>query len=149
MQTIIVTPKSNALERLAALCGVPDSSTTSTGKQLTIDEEFSSYIKAARSSNEFAKFWCTHQHVLPRLAKLVRRAAAVNCIIRDGLSFGSFRTPGMTGFLSILAPDYLALYLMASLARQCVTLNWSSVKERERKGTHENCVAIDKHRLSL
>ena len=40
---------------------------------MTLDEEISAYVEAARSANNFQSFWISHEKSLPRLAQLVRR----------------------------------------------------------------------------
>ena len=44
---------------------------------MSLDEEISSYIKAAQSSNDFRQFWITHSKQLPRLSSLVRRVNVI------------------------------------------------------------------------
>ena len=40
---------------------------------MTLDEEISAYVEAAKSSTDFQSFWKQHSKSLPRLAHLVRR----------------------------------------------------------------------------
>lgn len=73
------TRKVDPLQKLAAICHRVSSSTTSTttNRTVTIDEELSEYIKAAQSANNFQKFWSDHDKYLPRLSTLVRRINAI------------------------------------------------------------------------
>jgi hypothetical protein len=75
-------PRRNALDVLSQMCGDPSptvssTSTSSTLKTLTIDEELSRYIAKATSGGDFQPFWNTHQSLFPRLAQLVRRYGIV------------------------------------------------------------------------
>jgi len=65
--------KLNPLDKLAAVCGLTITSSTTSKKAMTLDEELCSYIKAAKSSDDFQEFWAAHHEQLPRLSKLVRR----------------------------------------------------------------------------
>lgn len=72
----------NALDVFSQMCGdfsatMPSTSTSSTIKTLTIDEELSRYIVKATSGGDFQPFWNTHQSLFPRLAQLVRRYGIV------------------------------------------------------------------------
>ena len=71
----IATSKPNSLQYLAMICGHSVTFTTSAvSKQpITLDEELSLYVDAARSATDFQEFWITHEKSLPRLARLVRR----------------------------------------------------------------------------
>ena len=65
------TIKLNPLQKLALVCGRTIS--PSTGKKsMTLDEEISSYVKAAKSAANFEEFWFLHQDHFPRLSNLVR-----------------------------------------------------------------------------
>ena len=65
--------KLNPLDKLAAVCGLTITSSTTSKKAMTLVEELCSYIKAAKSSDDFQEFWAAHHEQLPRLSKLVRR----------------------------------------------------------------------------
>ena len=68
--------KTNPLEKLANLCGYNSTQTTTTTtshKSFTLDEEISAYIDAAQSASDFPQFWTSHHQSLPRLSHLVRR----------------------------------------------------------------------------
>ncbi|CAM4976506.1 unnamed protein product, partial [Rotaria socialis] len=71
--TALRASKLSPLEKLAAVCGPTISSTTVTEKFMTLDEEISGYIKAARSADDFQEFWTFYCTKLPRLSNLVRR----------------------------------------------------------------------------
>jgi hypothetical protein len=79
MQTTRTTTKttneSNPLYELAVLCGHTVSFPTSTvsRQSMTLDEELSAYIEAARSNKNFREFWMSHEKTLPRLAHLVKQ----------------------------------------------------------------------------
>ncbi|CAF4052930.1 unnamed protein product, partial [Rotaria magnacalcarata] len=69
--TALRASKLSPLEKLAAVCGHTISSTTVTEKFMTLDEEISGYIKAARSADDFQEFWTSYCTKLPRLSNLV------------------------------------------------------------------------------
>ena len=75
--------KPTPLEKLAAMCGYTFSLSRTADKLMSLDEEISSYIKAAQSSNDFRQFWITHSKQLPRLSSLVRR---VNVILATSIT---------------------------------------------------------------
>jgi hypothetical protein len=70
------TVKLNPLEKLAFVCGRTISPLT-VKKPMTLDEEISCYIKAAKSANNFQEFWTLHHTHLPRLSNLVRRTNVI------------------------------------------------------------------------
>ncbi len=53
---VATTVKLNPLEKLAFVCGRTVSPST-VKKPMTLDEEISCYIKAAKSANNFQQFW--------------------------------------------------------------------------------------------
>lgn len=65
------TVKLNPLEKLALVCGRTIAPST-TRKSMTLDEEISSYVKAAKSANDFEGFWVLHNNHFPRLSSVVR-----------------------------------------------------------------------------
>lgn len=66
----------NPLEKLAAVCGRVFNSSTMK-KPMTLDEEISSYIKAAQGVDNFQQFWTAHSKELPRLSLLVRQTNVI------------------------------------------------------------------------
>jgi hypothetical protein len=76
--TTATTHKLNALEKLAALCGRSNSASTA-NRQMSVDEEISSYIKAAQDATDFREFWISNEKRLPRLSSLVRRTNIIPC----------------------------------------------------------------------
>lgn len=75
--TVTKASEPSALEKLAILCGQKKSSSATREKIMTLDEEISSYIKAAKSVTDFQEFWVTHGTELPRLSNLVRRVNVI------------------------------------------------------------------------
>jgi hypothetical protein len=69
--------KLNSLEKLAALCGHTVSSSTASNQAMTLDEELSTYIKAAKTADNFQSFWVVYGKKLPRLSSLVRRVNVI------------------------------------------------------------------------
>ena len=72
----VTTVKLNPLEKLAFICGRTISSST-VKKPITLDEEISCYIKAAKSADNFQEFWISRHKQLPRLSNLVRRTNVI------------------------------------------------------------------------
>ena len=72
---ITATSTSNPFDKLAMLCGYTTSFPTSQVAQrsMTLDEEISAYVEAARSASSFREFWISHEKSLPRLSRLTRR----------------------------------------------------------------------------
>ena len=111
-----VTTKSEVLGHLASLCGhTVDGSLamTANGKQMTIDEEISTYVKSARSSNEFEKFWCNHHADMSRLARVVRRLNGI-----PATSVASESLFSTAGFLNRKQRSSLS----SSALRHCIVL---------------------------
>ena len=75
----------DSLQKLAIVCGNHISFQTQTTNQrlMTLDEEISAYVEAARSATNFQQFWISYESHLPRLSCLVRR---VNIIPATSLS---------------------------------------------------------------
>ena len=44
---------------------------------MTLDEEISNYIKAAKYADDFQQFWISHDQELPRLSSLVRQTNVI------------------------------------------------------------------------
>jgi len=104
--------KSSALQKLALLCGHNINLTTSTASKrpMTIDEELSAYIEAARSATSFQEFWVNHHKSLPRLARLVRRVCIIpaSSVASERLfSIGSFLNRKQRSSLSSQTLRYL------------------------------------------
>lgn len=102
--------KYTPLEKLATLCGRTITPSSVNDKVMSLDEEISSYIKSARSSNNFQEFWVAHDKQLPRLASLVRRVNVIpaTSICSEALfSIGNFLQRKQRSSLSSKTLRYL------------------------------------------
>lgn len=102
--------KYTPLEKLATLCGRTITPSSVNDKVMSLDEEISSYIKSARSFNNFQEFWVAHDKQLPRLASLVRRVNVIptTSICSEALfSIGNFLQRKQRSSLSSKTLRYL------------------------------------------
>jgi hypothetical protein len=66
-------------ENFAKICGIFSTTSTSstTQKTLTYDQELSHYIQAALNANSFNTFWIENGVKLPNLANIVRKICTI------------------------------------------------------------------------